>query len=170
MERTISDESQVCSPGWPAFNCNTRLASSGHRGCISRKASAKAWGVMPPGVCDRFCWAAVTAVICKATRWTTTCRASGLGGEKYFVFRSKTKGRRNAYSNSRFLAAQRRTELAVSWSTTNSTSIWPAEGLPTWIAQIPGTLATNVFGVTDDGTCCWLYTGKPITEAGDAVL
>lgn len=91
MERTISDESQVCSLGWPTFNCNTRLASSGHRGCISRKASAKAWGVMPPGLCDRFCWAAVTAVICKATRWTMTCRASGLGGEKYLFSDRKRK-------------------------------------------------------------------------------
>jgi hypothetical protein len=58
--------------------------------------------------------------------------------------------------------AQRRTELAVSWSTTNVTSVCPAEGLPTWIAQMPGTLATNGFVKVDGATCCRANAGTPI--------
>jgi hypothetical protein len=90
-ERTMSDRNQVRSPGWPAFSCNTRLPSSGHCGCKSCKASAKAWGLMPPGLCERLCCAAETAAVCKATRWTTTCRAAGLKRAERFTFTTKNE-------------------------------------------------------------------------------
>ena len=77
--------------------------------------------------------------------------------------------RRNAYSNPRLWVAQRCTEFAVSESTTNATSVCPAEGLPTCIAQMPGTLATNGFAPADDASCGRVYAGRPAV-AGDATL
>jgi hypothetical protein len=49
-------------------------------------------------------------------------------------------------------------------------SIWLAEGLPTWIAQMPGTLATNGDGGVDDRACGWVYEEAPIAVASDAEL
>jgi len=146
----ISEVHQVFSPGWPLFTCSTRLSSSGHCGGKPRKACAKAWGVMPCELCDRLCWAAETAVVCKATRWTATCRELG--------------------SNFCLCVAQRCTEFAVSRSTTNSTSVWLAEGFPTWIAQISGSWESDEFGGADDGICCRVNAGKPIVEVGVAAV
>jgi len=98
------------------------------------------------------------------------CRESGLGVEKQLVFTSKRKGRRKAYSNFSFCVAQRRTEFAVSWSTTNSTSLWPVDGFPTWIAKISGSWESDEFGGADDGVSCRVNAGKPIAEVGGTAL
>jgi hypothetical protein len=110
-------------------------------------------------------------VVCKATRWTAMCRELGLGVEKSFVFMSKRKEGWKAYSNCRLCVAQRRTESAVSWLTTNSTSVWLVEGFPTWIAQISGSWESDGFGGTDDdGICCRVNAEKPIVEVGVTAL
>lgn len=44
---------------------------------------------MPPGLCERVCCTAETAVVRSATKWTATCRALGLRGEAS-VFRTKS--------------------------------------------------------------------------------
>ncbi len=94
----------------------------------------------------------------------------GAMSRKAFVFMSERKERWRAYSNFCLCVAQRRTEFAVSWSTTNSTSVWLAEGFPTWIAQISGSWESDEFGGADDGICCRENAGKPIVEVGVTAL
>jgi len=92
----------------------------------------------------------------------------GWESTKQFEFMSKRKGRWKAYSNFSLCVAQRRTEFAVSWSTTNSTSVWPVEGFPTWIAKISGSWESDEFGGAEDG--CRVNAGKPIAEVGGTAL
>jgi hypothetical protein len=94
----------------------------------------------------------------------------GARSRNAFVFMSEGKERWKAYSNFCLCIAQRRTEFAVSWSTTNSTSVWLVEGFPTWIAQISGSWESDEFGGADDGICCRVNAGKPIVEVGVAAL
>lgn len=94
----------------------------------------------------------------------------GATNRKVFMFMSERKERWKAYSNFCLCVAQRRTEFAVSWSTTNSTSVWLAEGFPTWIAQISGSWESDEFGGAVDGNCCRVNAGKPIAEVGVTAL
>ena len=101
------------------------------------------------------------------------CDVPGIGAgfrkKKLFVFMSKKEGW-EAYSNCRLCIAQRRTESAVSWLTTNSTSVWLVEGFPTWIAQISGSWESDEFDGADDGICCRVNAGKTNVEVGVTAL
>ena len=95
---------------------------------------------------------------------------SGVGAKTALVFiNERGRKRRGAYSNPRLWVAQRCTEFAVSGSTTNATSVCPTEGLPTCIAQMPGTFATYGFVPADDAARGRVFAGRPVV-AGDVTL